>query len=382
MSEMFASVLPESVIKRLSIRARELGAINLGQGIPSFPTPPHIIEAVKAGLDDPTIGVYPNFFGEIALRQAIATRIQKDHGLKIDALKNVLVTVGAMEGTATAILSLIGNSDRVGIVTPDYCNHFPQVMLARGKVIPLPLIEGKDWTLDLSLIKREAKLGMKLLLLTNPSNPTGFVASKRELQAVIDLAHTYGFWILSDETYSYLTYDASHISLLDVWVQSERLVVVRSFSKEYAMTGWRVGFVHSDEENIREIVKVHDSLVTCAPVISQYAAIAAFDFADNEVESFRRQYQNRRDLICRHLDDLNGVFSYQKPNGSYFVFPKILKTKNSWNFAAKLLREAKVAVVPGAAFGPSGESHIRMSFGRSEKDINGAMEKIKKYFIE
>ena len=379
MSEMFASVLPESVIKRLSIRARELGAINLGQGIPSFPTPPHIIEAVKAGLDDPTIGVYPNFFGEIALRQAIATRIQKDHGLKIDALKNVLVTVGAMEGTATAILSLIGNSDRVGIVTPDYCNHFPQVMLARGKVIPLPLIEGKDWTLDLSLIEREAKLGMKLFLLTNPSNPTGFVVSKRELQAVVDLVHTYGFWILSDETYSYLTYDAPHISLLDVWAQSERLVVVRSFSKEYAMTGWRVGYVVASEETLKTFAKVHDSLVGCVPKISQRAAIAALTASQDFVVQSKVAYARRRQMT---IEAISGIDQLRLPTvaGAYYAFVRYEGNRKSVDLCEDLLTKAKVAVVPGSFFGAGGEGHFRISFAVEDAVLIDGLKRLKGFF--
>jgi len=183
-----------------------------------------------------------------------------------------------------------------------------------------------------------------------------------------------------------------------------RKIVIRVFSlsKAYAMTGWRIGFLHSDEENVKEIIKVHDALVTCAPVISQYAAMAALDFADQEIEEFRQKYQARRDLICQHLDELSDFFSYQKPQGSYFVFPRITRIDTdrntdrhryirvdpfsnlcrsvSWRFAIDLLEKAHVAVVPGIAFGPSGENHIRMSFGRSEKDINEAMKRIKEYF--
>lgn len=150
-------------------------------------------------------------------------------------------------------------------------------------------------------------------------------------------------------------------------------------SKAYAMAGWRIGFLHGDEEIVKEILKIHDSLVTCAPVISQYAAMAALDFADKEIEKFRQEYQERHDLICRHLDELSDYFSYQKPNSSYFIFPKLLPKGDSWRFAMDLLEKAHVAVVPGIAFGPSGENHIRMSFGRSEKDINEAMRRIKKF---
>jgi aminotransferase len=146
------------------------------------------------------------------------------------------------------------------------------------------------------------------------------------------------------------------------------------------MTGWRIGFVHSDEEIIREIVKVHDAMVTCAPVISQYAAMAAFDFADKDIEYFRKEYANRRDITMKHLDDLSEFFSYQKPNGAYFVFPKLLPKRDSWQFAYDLIEKAHVAVVPGAAFGPNGEGHIRISFGRTAKDIDRSFERIKTYF--
>jgi aminotransferase len=147
------------------------------------------------------------------------------------------------------------------------------------------------------------------------------------------------------------------------------------------MTGWRVGYLHSDEKVTQEILKVHDALVTCAPVVSQYAAMGALEMGEGDLAKFKQEFIDRRDLICKRLDKLNRVFSYIKSNSSYFVFPKILASqKNSWDFALELLDKIQVAMVPGIAFGPSGEGHVRMSFGRSVKDINEAFDRMEKYF--
>lgn len=369
---MFADRLPESVIKRLTIRARELDAVNLGQGIPSFPTPAHVIDAAKDALDDPGIGVYSNFLGELELRESIAKKLKRD-------TKNILVTVGAMEGTAAAILSIIGNGDRVGIVTPDYCNHFPQVMLARGEVVPLPLIEGKDWTLDLSLVERQAKRGMKLLIVTNPSNPTGFVATRKELHAFVDLGNTYGFWILADETYSYLTYDTPHTSLLDYWEMCDRLIAVRSFSKEYAMTGWRVGYVVAREEVIKTFAKVHDSLVGCVSKISQRAAIAAFTGPQDFVSQNHKAYARRRQMTLNTVKEIPQL-TLATIAGSYYAFPRYQGDRSSVNVCEALLMKAKVAVVPGSYFGAGGEGHFRISFAVDDTILADGLNRLQQFF--
>lgn len=369
---MFADSLPESVIKRLTIRARELGAVNLGQGIPSFATPPHIIAAAKEALDDPTIGVYPNFLGEISLREAIAGRAKRDTA-------EILVTVGAMEGTATAILSLVENGDRVGIVTPDYCNHFPQVMLARGEIVSIPLKEGTGWTLDAARIEQEATRGLKLLILTNPGNPTGFVASKNELQTLVRLAKTHGFWILADETYSYLTYDTPHTSLLDFSSENDRLIVVRSFSKEYAMTGWRVGYVASRPETIETFAKVHDSLVGCVPKISQRAAIAALTGPQTFVAKNHAAYASRREMTMEAIKK-SPSFTLPTVAGAYYGFVRHPSRRPSAGLCEELLTKAKVAVVPGSVFGQGGEGHFRVSFAVDDAILTEGLTRLQRFF--
>ncbi|MEK7141707.1 MAG: pyridoxal phosphate-dependent aminotransferase [Patescibacteria group bacterium] len=376
---MFADSLPESIIKRLSIRARELGAVNLGQGIPSFPTPPHIINAAKIALDDPTIGIYPNFFGELELREAIVKKLHSDGG-EFVTTNNILVTVGAMEGTAAAILSLVEYGDRVGVITPDYCNHFPQVMLARGEIIPIPLQEGAAWMIDLVQVERQAKQGIKLLILTNPGNPTGFVASGPELAALVDLANTYGFWILADETYSYLTYDTPFTSLLRSWRACDRMITVRSFSKEYAMTGWRVGYVVASEEAVKTFVKVHDSLVGCVPKISQRAAIAALAGSQDFVQEHREAYARRRNLT---MDAMRRVKSLQLPriDGAYYAFVRYEGSESSVVLCERMLTEAGVAAIPGSAFGAGGEGHFRLSFAVDDDLLQNGLRRIEGMFV-
>ncbi len=351
---MFAQNLPESVIKRLSIEAKRLGAINFGQGIPPFPTAPHIIAAAKAALDESDIGVYPNFLGSLELREAIGKK------LSVDPAKNILITVGAMEGTATAILSIVQNGDRVGVITPDYCNHFPEIQLARGIIVEIPMIEKARWEIDLAAVEREAKVGLRLLILTNPNNPTGAVINREELKQLVALAKKYGFWMLSDETYSFLTYGEKAVSLLEFWNEYERLIVVRSFSKEYAMTGWRVGYILAEAQTLSVFAKTHDALVGCVPKISQIAAHAAITGPQTIVEEYRTHYGKLRRIALDAFADIKGI-SFAVPQGAYYIFFK------SAISAEQILKVANVALVPGLVFGKAGEGHLRLSFAADEK---------------
>lgn len=376
---MFAYSLPESLIKGLSIRAKELGAINLGQGIPSFPTAAHIVSAAKTALDDPIIGVYPNFLGELPLRHAIASRLAEQERIELSE-STILVTVGAMEGTAAAILAVVETGQRVGIITPDYCNHVPQVLLARGEIIQIPMLEGNEWALDLNLLEAEAKKGLKLLVLTNPNNPVGSICTGSELKRIVAMAKKYGFWLLADETYAFLTYDTTFVSLLSFWKEYDKLLVVRSFSKEYAMTGWRVGYIVTREAHIKTIAKVHDALTGCASKISQRAAIAAITGVQTIVDSYCKSYVKRRQLAMDILGKEQTRISCIPPRGAYYLFIKYHAKQKSIPLCEKLLTESGVAAIPGVAFGKGGEYHIRISFAVPEEILTQGLARMVKFF--
>ncbi|MDD5489784.1 MAG: pyridoxal phosphate-dependent aminotransferase, partial [Candidatus Moranbacteria bacterium] len=246
------------------------------------------------------------------------------------------------------------------------------------------------WALDIEKFERLITPKTKAFLFCNPNNPTGTIFKRNQLHALAQLAIKHDLYILSDEVYKDFIFDSDEkiYSLGELRGIRDRVVYIFSFSKAYAMTGWRIAFLATHQDLAARILAVHDALVTCAPVVSQFAAQAALEMAGEEVARFREYFQKRRDLACQRLDKLGHIFEYQKPDSAYFVFPrikdeilkKIAGDGGSWQFAIELLEKAKVATVPGAAFGPSGENHIRMCFGRSEEDINLAFDRLEKFF--
>lgn len=377
---MFAKQLPESLIKGMSIRARELGAVNLGQGIPSFPTAPHILSAARDALSDPTIGVYPNFLGELALRQAIADRLMREHPQHAFDTGRVLVTVGAMEGTAAAILAVAEAGDTVAVITPDYCNHEPQILLAKARVRQIPMkTDASRWQLDRAAIEKAFADGVKMIIYTSPGNPTGVVFTAEDISFLVELAKKHDAWILSDETYDFLTYDRPFVSLLSMAGDYEKALVVRSFSKEYAMTGWRVGYVVAHADALKVLAKTHDALTGCVPKISQRAAIEAINGDQDAVTEHKREYATRRERAIQLLSSVPGV-TLLPPEGAYYAFAKYSADISSTELAKRLLEEAKVAVIPGSAFGTGGEGYFRISYGVEEPVLVEGVQRIREFF--
>jgi aminotransferase len=265
----------------------------------------------------------------------------------------------------------------------------------------VPLNETAGWSFELNKFEQAITPKTKAIFYCNPNNPTGTIYSKEQLLGLAELAKKHNLYLISDEVYKDIIFDKpdKHIfSLAEIPELRKLIIRIFSFSKSHSMTGWRIGYIHSDESIISEILKTHDSLVTCAPVISQYGALGALEMVKSDLDKYVTEYQNRRDLICARLDKLDKIFSYIKPQGAYFVFPKIrsgvvekyftqtnttTENKNSlsWQFTTGLLKSIQVALVPGIAFGPNGEDHVRMSFGRSEQDINRAFDRMDKFFI-
>jgi aminotransferase len=354
----------------------------LGQGIPSFELPAYIreklIEALRTKKD---INKYSLEAGLPILKEEIARYLEKTKGIKIDPEKEICITKGAIGGLFCAISIIVERGDEVILLTPAYEPHIEQVKFAEGKPVFVPLIEEKSWRLDFEAVKSAITKRTKAIIICDPANPTGSFFEKGDLERIAKLAKENDLFIITDETYDFLTYDGrKHFSLLSLPEIRDRIIACFSFSKKYAMTGFRVGFVYTPENILNEILKVHDESTICAPTPSQYAALFALTGPQDYVERFKEEFAKRRKLICQRLERLKDLFEYQKPMGAYYVFPKIKLPMKSLEFSKKLLYEAGVITIPGIAFGPSGEGHIRLSFAGEEKEINEAFDRIEKFW--
>jgi len=372
-----------SVIKQIELEAsRHPDVVSLAQGIPNFDTPACIKRRVERALKNGVVAKYSLSPGLPELRELIEVSLAREN-MYYDWQKEILVTAGSIEGITASVLALTEPGDEVIIPEPTYTSYREVIYLAGCQPVFVPLAEDKGWAFELEKYEQAITPKTKIIFYCNPNNPTGTVYTKEQLLGLAELARKHNLYLISDEVYKDFIYDDRKIfSLAEIPELRERVIRIFSFSKAYAMTGWRVGYLHSDEKNIREIIKVHDSLVTCAPVISQYAAMGALEMGENDIVNFNKRYQSRLELICSRLDKLNNAFSYIKPTSSYYVFPRIIGENDSWRFALDLLKNIQVAVVPGIAFGPNGEGHVRMSFGRSTADINKAFDRLEKLFFQ
>lgn len=371
-----------SAIKEMPLIASRVGGcVSLGQGIPSFPTPPHIVDAVCRILkEEPLSGKYTLGPGLPALREAVARHLQEQNGIAADPDREICITVGAMEALSGAMLTVVERGDEVILPSPNYASHIEQVLLAEGVPVFVPL-HPADWSLDVEGIRRAITPRTKAIILCNPHNPTGANFAREDLQQIARLAVENDFFVISDETYDFLVYDGhSHFSLACLPELHDRIIATFSFSKKYAMTGWRVGYVYCSEGLLDQIMKIHDAVAICAPALSQYAALAALEGPQGCVAEIRTVLERRRDLACARLDGLSEFFDYVRPQGAYYL---MMRTRtpvvNSMTYALRLLHEARVITIPGAAFGPTGEHHLRISFGGTEAEIEEAFQRMKRW---
>ena len=389
-----------SPIKEMELRASRIpGVVSLAQGVPSFDTPEPVKRAAVEAIERGKVAKYSLAPGTLEFREAIAQNLEKENKF-FDFENEIVATAGSIEAITATLLTILEPVDEVLIPDPSYTSYQPAIRVARGMPVFVQLDEEKRWALNIEKFEKLITPRTKAFLFCNPNNPTGTIFTRNQLHALAQLAIKHNLYILSDEVYKDFVYldegstfgapkvEPSLYSLAELRGIRDRLIYIFSFSKAYAMTGWRIAFLATHQELAGKILAVHDALVTCAPVVSQFAALAALEMAEEDVAGFKEYFRKRRDLICKRLDKLNRVFSYKKPDSAYFVFPrikeevlrKIAGSGGSWKFALELLEKAKVAVVPGVAFGHSGENHIRMCFGRSEKDINLAFDRLEKFF--
>lgn len=374
---------PKSLIHEMTQLSKEVEDVAfLSWAKPSTTTPEYIKEKAISSIKSGIVDGYSEETGILLLRKAIVKKLKRDNNIEA-TISQVVVTAGAIEGLSAAIMAVIDPGDEVIMPSPTYSTHIRQVLVSSGKPVFVPNIEEEGFRPYVEGIKNAITTKTKAILYCTPSNPTGAVFSEEDQRQIANIALENNLVVISDEAYEYFTYDGKkHFSIGSIPEMKNRTISCYTFTKTYAMTGWRIGYLHAGDNLIPGILKVHIPFIICAPVVSQYAALAALKGPQNSVKKFREHYLVARNLMCRRLDKLDSIFSYQKPGGSYLMFPRILveEGKDSNKFCKKLLSEVKVSTTPGIAFGPTGESHLRMSFCISHEMINKAFDRLERYF--
>ena len=375
--------ISKSAIHEMTRLSKEVDDVAfLSWAKPTSETPDHIKEGAIAAVREGLVGGYSENAGLPELREEIVKKLKRDNDVDAD-ISQVMVTVGAIEGLAAAVMAVVDPGDEVVVPSPTYSTHVRQVVIASGKPVFVPTIEEEGFALDIEGIKNAITPRTKAILFCSPNNPTGTVWPEAQLRQVAQIALESNLMVITDEAYEYFTYDGhEHFSIASMPEMRCNVISCYTFTKTYAMTGWRIGYLHADEETIPQINKAHIPLAICAPVVSQYAALAALKGPQGCVARFREHYLSARNVMCERLDQLGSAFAYEKPNGSYLMFPRILleEGKDSTAFCRRLLKEGGVSTTPGIAFGPTGQGHLRMSFCVPEGEINKAFDKMEAYF--
>ncbi len=357
---------------------------SLTWGLPSFRTPAHIRQAIELRLQsDPDIGKYALPDGLPELRAAVAEQHLRATGIAADGDRNVIITAGNMQGMNAVLHTAIDPGDEVIVTDPGFSSHIQQIRLCNGVPVPWRLDEGAGWELDLEILPGLITERTRAIVLVTPSNPTGKIFAEERLRQIGEIARRHGLFILLDDPYHHFTYEnrSRYFNLASLPELGDHVAYMFTFSKAHAMSGWRLGYMVVAEELKREILKVHDATIICAPRVSQVAGLVALSEGAAHVAEFEKILSKRRDLICQRLNRVPHVFDYVKPEGAYYVFPRIVAAhRTSQEFAIKLLEEARVCVTPGAAFGAAGEHHVRMAFCVEEDVINKAFDRIERQF--
>jgi aspartate/methionine/tyrosine aminotransferase len=374
-----------SAIKEMAMRSAHVeGAASLTWGLPSFRTPEHIRHVVERELEaDPDIGKYALPDGLPELRRLAAKEHLSATGIEVHPDRNVLITAGNMQGLNTLFHVIINPGDEIIVTDPGFASHFQQIRLCGGTSVHWPMDESRGWSLDIDALPGLITDRTKGLVLVSPSNPTGKIFTESQLRQIVRIAVDNDLLILLDDPYSHFTYENRDrfFNLASVAEVAENLAYLFTFSKTYAMSGWRLGYMIFQEFLKREVLKVHDATIICTPRISQVAGIAALSQEPVHLKEFEDILAKRRQLICERLDAVPHVFDYVKPEGAYYVFPRIVADHdNSFEFAIRLLEEARVTVTPGSAFGPTGENHVRMAYCVEEATIETAFDRIEKLY--
>ena len=374
LSETVKNMQPSGIRKFFDIVAEMKDAVSLGVGEPDFVTPWHIREEGIYSLEKGRT-FYTSNSGLKELRQEICHYLKRRQRLEYDPNTEVMVTVGGSEAIDIALRAMLNPGDEVLIPQPSYVSYVPCTVLAGGTPVIIELEEKDEFRLTPEKLLEKITPKTKVLILPFPNNPTGAIMNRTDLEAIAKVIEEKDLFVLSDEIYSELTYSGKHVSIAEISGMRDRTVLINGFSKAYAMTGWRLGYACGPEVILKQMLKIHQFAIMCAPTTSQYAAVEALKNGDDDVAEMREQYNQRRRYLLHAFAEM-GLPCFE-PYGAFYVFPCIKEFgMTSDEFATRFLQEEKVAVVPGTAFGDSGEGYIRISYAYSLENLKVAIGRL------
>jgi len=372
------SKIPASGIRRFfDLIAGVEGAISLGVGEPDFVTPDAFRDAAVRSIKEGKTK-YTSNYGIRPLRDAISAHTQKLRGVRYDPEREILVSVGVSEAVDLALRATLNDGDEVILADPSYVAYVPGIVLAGGVPVPVPTEEDADFRLTPEAVAKAITPRTRAILLGFPNNPTGGVLTKDDVAGIARLASEHDLLVYSDEIYDRLVYGTEHHSIASLPEMKERTIYLAGFSKSYAMTGWRVGYACAPAEIIEQMMKIHQYTVMCVPTAAQYAALEALTVGEPEVQRMQKAYDERRRFMWKRFNDM-GLHCFE-PKGAFYCFPNITSTGLSDDeFCERLLKEEKVVVVPGNAFGERGRGHVRACYASSLEQIGDAMDRIERF---
>lgn len=378
LAQRVQAVPPSGIRRFFDVIATMPDVISLGVGEPDFTTPPQIIEAGVRSLRGGRTH-YTSNYGTLELRRALAAHLEARYGLEYDPEGEIIITVGASEAVAIAMAALVDPGDEVVLHEPSYVAYLPAIVFNGGTPVLVPTGPADDFELDPAAVDAAVTARTKLIFLGYPCNPTGAVLDEAKLRAIAAVAARHDVAVVSDEIYDRLVYGGHrHAAFPSLPGMRDRTVLVGGFSKAYAMTGWRVGYLCAPRDLVEGIVKVHQYEIMSAPTVAQDAAVVALKGAERDVERMVREYDRRRRMFVDGLNRI-GLPTFE-PRGAFYAFPSIAGTgMTSTEFSERLLFEEQVAVIPGDAFGPSGAGHVRACYATSYEQLEEALVRIGRF---
>ena len=377
LSDTVVQLKPSGIRKFFDVVQEMPDAISLGVGEPDFDTPWHIREEGIYSLERGRT-FYTSNAGLMELRQAIARYTYRKCNISYDPKKEILVTVGGSEGIDLALRAMLNPGDEVIIPEPSYVSYVPCVALTGGVPVTIPLQEKNRFKLTEEELLGAITDKTKILVLTFPNNPTGAIMTKEDLEPIARIVREKDLYVISDEIYAELTYGVDHCSIATFPGLRERTIVINGFSKAFAMTGWRLGYAMGPEVILKQMTKIHQYCIMAAPTTSQYAAVEAMNNGEEDVQEMRNAYNHRRRYLVERFKQI-GLKCFE-PEGAFYIFPSIQEFgMTSEEFATRFLREEKVAVVPGTAFGECGEGFLRVSYAYSLDELKIALGRLERF---